>query len=310
MALSLALLIRILCLFLMIFSGAALVKAGILKHGDGLTFSRACTYLFQPCMLFNGFMTNWTRERLQGLLLACLGAALIHGVFLLLTAVVRRVRNIDEIDAGSLILTNAAGLVIPLVQGILGSEYVVYTSAYLVVQNLLAWTYGVKLIGQQRGSQLKRVITNPTILAIFAGIVFVMLGIQLPAPLAETIKDVGLCMPPVSMIMVGIIVAEFDTGKLRGMKGIPAVVFTRLLIYPLFSMAVLSLLSRCFTIANAWEILFVVMLGASGPSATMVVQIAQLYNNKEDRASAINVASTLACVVTLPLMALIAQAVF
>jgi predicted permease len=75
-------------------------------------------------------------------------------------------------------------------------------------------------------------------------------------------------------------------------------------------MAVLSLLSRCFTIANAWEILFVVMLGASGPSATMVVQIAQLYNNKEDRASAINVASTLACVVTLPLMALIAQAVF
>lgn len=310
MALSLTLLVQILSLFIMIIAGGILFKTGILKHGESQILSKACVYIFQPCMMLNGFLTNWTKEKLQGLLLASVGAVLIHAVYLILNKLLKKPLQLNEIDEGSLVFTNAANVVIPLVQGTLGSEFVVYTSAYLVVQNLIVWSYGVKLIGRQKDMQLKRIMKNPTIIAICIGILFVIFPISMPLVLRRTVSDLGVCMAPVSMVMIGLICAEFDMNKLKQVKGLWRVVFFRLLIYPLFGMAILSTLSRLVVIPNAWQILFVVMLGAAGPSASLVVQVAQLYNNKEDRASAINVITTLACVVTMPLMTILAQLAF
>ena len=55
------------------------------------------------------------------------------------------------------------------------------------------------------------------------------------------------------------------------------------------------------------SILLVSLLAACAPSASNVTQIAQVYGHEGDYASAINVMSTLLCIVTMPLMVLLYQ---
>lgn len=51
----------------------------------------------------------------------------------------------------------------------------------------------------------------------------------------------------------------------------------------------------------------IVVLGACGPTATTITQMAQLYDNEPGYASSLNVLTTLGSIVTMPLMMTMAQ---
>ena len=54
-------------------------------------------------------------------------------------------------------------------------------------------------------------------------------------------------------------------------------------------------------------LLLIVLLSASAPTATVVSQMAQLYGQDESYASVITAVTTLGCIVTMPLMAMLYQ---
>ena len=60
---GLALIEKIIALFLMLFAGFALVKKDILKKEDSQTLSKLCLYLISPCVLFHAFTVEVTPER-------------------------------------------------------------------------------------------------------------------------------------------------------------------------------------------------------------------------------------------------------
>lgn len=55
-----------------------------------------------------------------------------------------------------MIYNNAGNLILPMVMAILGQEYVIYTSVYILVQNILMWTHGQKLMGGAQQFDWKR----------------------------------------------------------------------------------------------------------------------------------------------------------
>ena len=293
----------------MVLGGFILARAGIVTQQECGAISRISVYIFVPCMLFGSFLTEWTQERIIGMGLATLGAALIHLLFILVTALVRRIRPMSEVDAASLIYTNAGNLLIPLIIGTIGSEYIIYSAAYMVVQNLLLWGYSAGRIGGCKGMQLRKVATNPAIISIFLGLLLMVVPITLPAPLVQTIQDVGACMAPVSMILVGILCASFNLRQAFGMPGVWRIVGLRLVLYPLLTLPVLMGLNRMVSHPNGWEILFVLLLAGAAPSAAQVTQVAQLYEQEPERASCINMLTTLLCAFTLPVDTLLSQLV-
>ena len=60
-------------------------------------------------------------------------------------------------------------------------------------------------------------------------------------------------------------------------------------------------------VALPWFSLLVSLLAACAPAASNVTQIAQVYGHEGDYASAINVLTSLLCIVTMPLMVLLYQ---
>ena len=309
LALCFSLAEQILSLALMVVAGLFLAKAGLVDGPGCRSLSTICVYIFTPCMILGGFLIDWNRDKITGMLIALVGSAVIHLCFLFFARLLQSRMRFSDVDHASLVYTNAGNILIPLVAGTLGQEYIFYTCSYMVVQNLLIWSYTANVIGGCRGFQFRRVLKNPVILAILVGFVYMLFPFSLPGALETAIRSVGGCMAPASMILVGVLLAGL---RLRGderTRGAWRVVFLRLAVCPFITLALLYGMIRLVDHPDIWPICFVLALAGSGPSASLVTQVAQLYDNQSDRASYINAVTTVLCSLTLPVVTLLAQRV-
>ena len=105
------------------------------------------------------------------------------------------------------------------------------------------------------------------------------------------------------------IIGGMDLRKLFTFKRIWIPVIFRLFIFPIICTVLLKVSNVASMLPDGEKIILILLLGASGPVASMITQFSQLYSSKEasEYASAINVVSTLLCVVSMPLMVYIFQ---
>ncbi|MFR4632746.1 MAG: AEC family transporter [Blautia faecis] len=102
----------------------------------------------------------YSRCKKKGLLLACAAAVLVHVLFLILTTILKQVLQLDTIERATVIYSNAGILVIPLVQELLGQEYVIYSSAYIAVQLILIWTHCKNMLCEEDRLEWKKSISE------------------------------------------------------------------------------------------------------------------------------------------------------
>ena len=105
-------------LFLILLMGYAVVKTGLLKASDSKVLSVVFVYLVMPCVVLNAFQIKDTPEIRTGLLYSMGIAVGMHVVFLLLNALFRKALKLDAVEQVNIIYSNAAALVIPIVQAL------------------------------------------------------------------------------------------------------------------------------------------------------------------------------------------------
>lgn len=117
------------------------------------------------------------------------------GIVLVRCGIVRsqdsKVLKLDGVEETSLIYSNAGNLIIPIVTAILGKEWVIYTSAFLSVQLFLLWSHAKMKLCGEKGIDLKKILTNINMIAIFAGVLLFLLRIQLPAPVQDAVDSIS-----------------------------------------------------------------------------------------------------------------------
>lgn len=146
-------------LFLLIFTGAAATKAGILRSEGKQTLSGLLVNVVVPAMILNSYQMEFSMEILRNLLaafgLSVLAILLGTGVTVLLTA--RRKDSRASIFRFACIFSNAAYMGFPLISALFGAEGLLYASAYVTVFNLLLWTLGYGLVsGKASARELGR----------------------------------------------------------------------------------------------------------------------------------------------------------
>lgn len=141
MEVSILLMQQIAQLFIVLLMGYVVVKAGLLKASDSKVLSVVFVYLVMPCVVLNAFQIDDTPQIRTGLLYSMGIAVGMHIVFLVLNAIFKKPLRLDVVEQVNIIYSNAAALVIPLVQALLGEEYVVYSCAFVIVQLILLWTH-------------------------------------------------------------------------------------------------------------------------------------------------------------------------
>lgn len=307
MEISILLIEQIFSLVLMGISGYVLRKLELISHEGSKGLTAVCIYICIPCVLFHSFQTEISPERMAGFVYALIAVIFIHIVFFAGMWIFVKVYPMSTVEAVSIIYSNAGNMIIPLVTGVFGQDYLFYTSAYLFVQNALIWSHAKTKIAGSGQASWRKIFLHPCILSIFAGILFLLMRWSLPEVVSVAVSGMALCIGPLSMLVIGMLIAEVDLKKVFINSRIYVVVVFRLFIYPLLAMGAAFLIWKLFPVRIDPIVYLIVLLGACGPAATTVTQLSQMYDNEAGYASSINILTTLGSVVTMPIIIATAQ---
>jgi len=165
-----------------------------------------------PCMVFSSFRMDFSMDALiQGgmaLLIATVMAivALIAGKFLY-NGFEHRERCIMQYGT---LVTNSGFAGLPIVSGAFGDEGLFLGSLFIIPTRILMWSAGISLFttGGTRWDRAKKVMTNPSIIAVFIGLIWMVFQLPLPGFLDTAIDHLGGCTSPLAMALVGAILAD------------------------------------------------------------------------------------------------------
>ncbi len=302
------LLYKILQLGIIMLLGYVLVKCGIINSRDSKVLSKISLYLLMPAAIINSFDVDITSDIIKGLALAFAAAIIIHIVLLVIDIIFKKAFKSTCVERASVMYSNAANLIIPIVSYVLGDEWVIYSCAFMSVQLLFLWTHGIRLFSSEKKMNIKKIILNVNIIAIAVGMVFMVSGFRLPGIAKEVCSSLGSMLGVVGMIIAGMLAAEVKFKETATNKRLYLVLLMRMIICPGIVLVIIKLLGMAVSVTNAEEILLVSFLASMTPSAATIMQFAQLNNKQPDYAVAINIITTLACIITMPVFVALYQA--
>lgn len=300
---------KILQLFSIMIIGFIITKLKIIRYNDSVVLSKISLYLLMPSAIVNAFDFEMSEQVGKGLLLAFAAAIIIHVVFYVMDMVYSKFISSNSVERTSVMYSNAGNLVIPIVSFVLGNEWVVYSVAYLSVQLLFLWSHGIRLFSSDEKFSARKILFNVNIIAIIFGVVIMISRWRLPSFVKEITTSFGDMVGTVGMLIAGILAANINLKKFLMDKRIYRVIFIRMVVYSLITLIVLKILSL-IPVIDGHRILLISFLASITPAAATVMQFAQIKNSDVEYATAINIFTTMACVVTMPLFVILFNYMF
>lgn len=306
MEITQSLLYQLAVLFLIMALGFLLVKLRVVKSTDSRILSMLTIYLIQPCVIIRAFQVTYDEKVRDGYLLAVGVAVALNVVLLVLTWGFARLFHLDAVERTSVMYANAGNLIIPLVEKALGQqmgdERIIYASAFMCVQLCFIWTHGQAQISGQKGASWRRILTNVNLIAVAVGLVFLIAQINLPGILSETLGQMAGTMGPVTMIMIGMLLADADWKELLRAPRNYLIVGLKMIAVPLVILLLLKLSGVANLHPQGRLIVYISFMAVITPCAATVTQLAQIYRNRPTCASALNAMTMVVSIVTMPLM--------
>lgn len=290
---------QILIMFLIIIAGVISYKTHIIDQNVNKKLSEFLLQIVNPLLIFNSYQREFTAELLHGLLISFVLAVATHLASIGFSYLFLRGRDKDHvsIERFSVIYTNCGFMGIPLINGIVGSEGVFYITAYLTVFNLLIWTQGVVMMtGKQSPKAMVKTLISPTIIAILVGIISFALQIRVPSIVYDTFEYIASMNTPMAMIIAGVTIAQTNIWKAFLKVRIYGVTILRLCVIPI----VLLVIYTRFPISET--VLTTAVLAAGCPAAATGTLFALRYNKDSLYASELFGITTIASLITLPLL--------
>jgi len=289
-------------LFLIMGLGFLLVKSKTVKGADSRVLSMVLIWIIQPAVILRAFQIDFTPDVRDRFLLAVGVALAVNLILIPLTGGFVKLFKLDAVEHTSIMYSNAGNLVIPLVTVILGEEWVIYASAFMCVQLFFLWTYGQARIGGGGGISWKKILLNVNLIAVAAGLALLLLGIRLPPVLGKVCGQLSYAMGPVTMIMLGMLLADARWGEILKQGRSWVVIGLKMVATPLIILLLLKLSGAAGMADQGKTVIYISFLAVITPCATTVTQLAQMYRNRPVYASAINALTTVVSIVTMPLM--------
>ena len=104
------------------------------------------------------------------------------------------------------------------------------------------------------------------------------------------------------MLLTGMLIGGMDLKKIFLRRRIWLITVLRLIAVPLLTLVLVKFSGITLLMQGGKDVLLVTYLATITPSASSVTSMSQVYGGDADYASAINVLTTLGCIITMPLM--------
>ena len=128
--------------------GLILSKTGLLTERGSKELANILLYIVIPCVIIRSYITEFTTNKLYGLLLSALLAIIAFIISIAVSYTVYGVRK--PIANFGTAFCNAGFIGIPLITAVFGSDAAFYVASFASILNLLQWTYGIVVITGRR----------------------------------------------------------------------------------------------------------------------------------------------------------------
>ncbi len=292
-----------LIMFLYLLIGYFLFRKKLVSTQGSADIGRMLLYVVMPIAIIKSYLVDFSMEKLEGLAVSFVLAILS----LLLAIVIARLffKKDSGIERFGVAFSNAGFIGIPLVQMTLGEEAVFYVASFVALLNILQWTYGVLVItGDKSAISFAKIRTNPIVLSFMAGILLFFLPVSLPAAVTGIIGTIASMNGPLAMIVLGVYLAQIPLKSLFTDKKVYLATAVRLLVIPALTIVLMMLFPDKYLMVK-----LTILIAASAPVGSNVAIFAQIYDKDYTQAVKEVCMSTLFCIITLPIMLGIANAV-
>ncbi len=284
--------------------GIVCVKYKIFDEASLDAISRFILNITIPVMIFCSILSGPTRNDLLSALPIFVIYLFSFLILYFLNCLIVKFFHLEEqkenIYKALATFSNAGFMGIPLILTLFPDRGGVLMSLCMIVDQLMLWTLGIKLTSKVKISvsqNLKRFI-NPALISIFISLFGLILNLQLPTNLQVILKPVGAMTPVLSLIYIGGLFCYSDVKKYFKSFEVYTIIIFKMIIFPIS----IWLILRNFSVAK--DILKTVVILSALPSMTSVAIFAKKYENYDEYAIATVLITTLASLLTVPLVSL------
>ena len=264
-----------------------------------------------PALIVHAFQRDFDPSKLAALGTAFGIACAAHLVLIAVAMAVHRRGAADTrcVLRLATVFSNAGFMGIPLENALFGADGVFYGIVYVVVFNIVMWSWGfctmkgVSLRGLGR-AQMLTVFVNPGTVGIALGLPLFLGSVHLPAVVARPVELLSDLNTPVAMLVIGYYLAGARLGPVLRSGGAHLAAFIRLLAYPLALLAALYPLRAHLDATMACAL----VTAAAAPVAAMVSMFAAKFDRDVDMSVGLVSGTTLLSIVTMPAVVALAMA--
>lgn len=296
---------KVAVMLIMIVVGYYIAKKGVFTERGTSEINTLLLQIVTPCLIINSFITSEDDLQPMELLMAVGTSAL--AIFLSLGLSYGFFRKEppqrQKVLRFATIFSNAGFMGLPLVEGIVGDKGVIYGSFFIVVFNLICWTYGFRMMSGGQRMSWKVLLLNPGIIGLIFGLPIYFLKIPIPAVLAEPVGFFADLNTPLAMLVIGSYVAKVDLHSFISDLAVYKMAALRLVAAP-------AVFLLCLVFIRPEEQLLVTsVIQAACPVAANTVLFAVQYKQDSALASKTVAVSTVLSIITIPIFTILAQAV-
>lgn len=143
-----------------------------------------------------------------------------------------------------------------------------------------------------------------------AGLALYLSPFKLPGMASAILSYMAALNTPLSMLVIGIILAETGRKVPAGNRGLYAVCARRLILAPLLLMCIFKAAVLLHIIPDIKSLLTIIMIAAGTPSAIGVSMLSVLFHKDTVYAGKIVAVTTVLSIITIPLITMLANFIF
>jgi malate permease and related proteins len=240
-------------------------------------------------------------------------SALIYAASLPLALLLVRAMGARGKEAGPLrfaaCFSNVGFMGIPVIQALFGNDAIFAVSIFNIPFNILSYSVASLMLAPEPRADavhgpkrldpksILRSALNPAVIAALVGLLCFLLGLRLPPVLGKTLDLLRSATTPLSMVLVGSVLARMRLKSAFGNFRVYLVSVYRLFLHPLLVYAALSL-AGVSGLLLAVPVMIVAM-----PAAANTTILADSLGGDTETASSLVFVSTLGSLVSIPLLA-------
>lgn len=290
---------KIISLFLIILIGVYVTKKNIINEEVNKGLRRILLEITLPLLVINSFSFEFSDGMGKNVLMS-----FVYSVaFMMLGDIISYIflcpikSEKKKILHFANVFSNCGFIGFPIINSLYGAEGVIYTSIFNMVFTMALWTYGVMIFSDKISNKnIKKVLLNPAIIAVYIGILMMLFKVKLPSFILDTTKIVGDITAPISMIIVGSILSKVSVKDVFKEISIYYGSLIKLIIIPLVLILIKLVLKDNTTIINT-----IIVIQAM-PAAAMTSILAADFNKEKEYSSIVVFITTLLSIITIPII--------